>query len=92
MVLTGKAASACALLEAAMREYEEVVGLRHPAVLTAVRRVEKLLESMPASEREKVRSLSFLNIPKELCLGLNAAVESKFPFICPRSAMMLSCV
>lgn len=37
-----------------MREYEEVVGLKHPAVKSSFRRAEQLLSSLPEEDRAKV--------------------------------------
>lgn len=53
---SGESASACALLEAAMREYEEVVGLKHPSVKACFRCAEQLLSNLPEDQREKVDS------------------------------------
>ena len=44
------------LLEAAMREYEEVVGLKHPSVKACFRCAEQLLSNLPEDQREKVDS------------------------------------
>jgi hypothetical protein len=53
-VFSGQKASACALLEAAIRQYEEAVGLKSSAVRSAFRRAEQLLASLPDDERQKV--------------------------------------
>ena len=53
-VSSGQKASACALLEAAIRQYEEAIGLKSSAVKTAFRRAEQLLASLPDNERQKV--------------------------------------
>ena len=50
----GDAASAVALLEAAVRRHEKAAGVRHPAVAAATRRSEALLGSLDAGEREAV--------------------------------------
>ena len=51
--LAGHKASACALLEAAISQYEETIGLRSSAVTSAFRRAEQLLASLPDEERQK---------------------------------------
>ena len=53
-VSSGQKASACALLEAAIRQYEEAIGLKSSAVKGAFRRAEQLLASLPDDERQKV--------------------------------------
>ena len=53
-VLSGQKASACALLEAAIRQYEEAIGLKSSVVRSAFRRAEQLLASLPDAERQKV--------------------------------------
>ena len=50
----GQKASACALLEAAISQYEEVIGLKSSAVKSAFRRAEQLLASLPDDDRGKV--------------------------------------
>jgi len=50
----GQKASACALLEAAMRQYEEAIGLKSSAVTSAFRKAEQLLASLPDEDRQKV--------------------------------------
>ncbi len=37
-----------------MREYEEVVGLKHPSVKASFRRAEQLLSGLPEDQRDKV--------------------------------------
>ena len=53
----GHRASACALLEAAMSQYEEAIGLKSSAVTSAFRRAEQLLATLPDEERQKVGCL-----------------------------------
>ena len=51
---SGKTASAVILLEAAIREFEEVLGLRHPGIVALSRRAEQLFETLPPEARAKV--------------------------------------
>ena len=52
----GNTASAVVLLEAAVREFEDVLGLRHPGIVALSRRAEQLFEALPPEAREKVRA------------------------------------
>ena len=52
----GERASACALLEAAISNYEEAAGLKSAAVKSALRRAEQLLATLPDEDRQKVGS------------------------------------
>ncbi len=52
----GETASAVVLLEAAVREFEDVLGLRHPGIVALSRRAEQLFETLPPDAREKVRA------------------------------------
>ena len=50
----GMTASAVILLEAAIREFEETLGLRHPGIVALSRRAEQLFETLPPDARAKV--------------------------------------
>lgn len=56
----GESASAVVLLEAAVRELEETLGLRHPGILALSKRAEAMFEALPPDVRQQVRC----NIPK----------------------------
>jgi len=62
----GQKASACALLEAAMSQYEEAIGLKSSAVTSAFRRAEQLLASLPDEERQKVGLLRVRQFHQQL--------------------------
>jgi hypothetical protein len=57
VLLLGERASACALLEAAIRRYEETIGLKSSPIRSAFRRAEQLLASLTEDERQLVRLL-----------------------------------
>jgi hypothetical protein len=52
---TGNTASAVALLEAAVREHEQGLGLRHRGVTALTRRAEEWFEELPPSDVSDVR-------------------------------------
>jgi len=51
---SGTTASAVILLEAAIREFEETLGLRHPGIVALSRRAEQLFETLASEARAKV--------------------------------------
>ena len=55
----GETSSAVVLLEAALRTYEEVLGLRHPGVTALTRRAELLFETLEPQQREQVMAPTF---------------------------------
>lgn len=50
----GETASAVVVLESAVRQYEDVLGIRHPGISTLSKRAEKLLENLESEQREQV--------------------------------------
>ncbi len=65
----GTTASAVILLEAAIREFEETLGLRHPGIVALSRRAEQLFETLPSEARAKVP----VTPPGHWCLAHNSA-------------------
>ena len=51
----GESASAVVLLEAAVRQLEETLGLRHPGILALSKRAEAMFEALPPHVRQQVR-------------------------------------
>lgn len=51
----GETASAVVVLESAVRQYEDVLGIRHPGISTLSKKAEKLLASLDSEQREQVR-------------------------------------
>ena len=51
----GETASAVVVLESAVRQYEDVLGVRHPGISTLSKKAEKLLTSLEPEQREQVR-------------------------------------
>lgn len=51
----GETASAVVILESAVRQYEEILGIRHPGISTLSKKAEKLMENLESEEREQVR-------------------------------------
>lgn len=64
----GDAASAVALLEASVRQFEERLGLRQVEVVNATKRANSLFETLDASDKAKAR---FAAIP--LPIGLHSS-------------------
>ena len=54
MCCAGDATSGVILLEAAVRQFEETLGLRHPGITALSRRCEDLLSTLDAAERQQV--------------------------------------
>ena len=42
------------MLESAVRQYEEVLGIRHPGIATLSKRAERLLDSLEGEQRQQV--------------------------------------
>ncbi|KAK9841191.1 hypothetical protein WJX74_001700 [Apatococcus lobatus] len=70
-IRTGDAASGVILLEAAVRQFEETLGLRHPGITALSRRAEDLLSTLDATERQQISQ-------KRQQLGLLQSVISAF--------------
>ncbi|KAK9815884.1 hypothetical protein WJX72_011277 [[Myrmecia] bisecta] len=51
---TGDPASAVILLEAAVREFEDTLGFRHPGITALSKRAEKLFDSLAPEQRQQV--------------------------------------
>ena len=51
----GETASGVIVLESGVRQYEDVLGIRHPGISTLSRKAEKLLSGLEAEQREQVR-------------------------------------
>ncbi|KAL3153047.1 hypothetical protein ABBQ38_012071 [Trebouxia sp. C0009 RCD-2024] len=50
----GETASAVVVLESAVRQYEDILGIRHPGISTLSKKAEKLLENLEPEQREQV--------------------------------------
>ena len=55
---TGDTASAVILLEAAVKEYEELLGMRQSDIVAATRRANSLFETLSDDDKSKVRPAS----------------------------------
>ena len=53
--------SAVVLLEAAIRELEEALGLRHPGILALSKRAESMFEALNPEDRQQVTATLILN-------------------------------
>lgn len=51
----GETASAVIVLESAVRQYEDVLGIRHPGIATLSKKAEKLMINLESEQREQVR-------------------------------------
>ncbi len=54
LVSTGETASGVVVLESAVRQYEEVLGIRHPGISTLSKKAERLLSALEPEQREHV--------------------------------------
>lgn len=73
----GETASAVVLLEAAVRELEEMLGLRHPGILALSKRAEAMFEALPPDVRQQARCRTLLrcmNDCVEACVARAACV------------------
>lgn len=52
--LVGETASAVVVLESAVRQYEDILGIRHPGISTLSKKAEKLLTNLDSEQREQV--------------------------------------
>ena len=50
----GETASAVVVLESAVRQYEDILGIRHPGISTLSKKAEKLLTNLESEQREQV--------------------------------------
>ena len=53
-VFAGETPSGVTVLESAVRQYEDVLGIRHPGISTLSKKAEKLLSTLEPEEREEV--------------------------------------
>ena len=51
----GETASGVVVLESAVRQYEDTLGIRHPGIATLSKKAEKLLTKLEPEQRELVR-------------------------------------
>ena len=50
----GETASAVLILESAVRQYEDILGIRHPGISILSKKAEKLLANLESEQREQV--------------------------------------
>ena len=63
----GQVVPAVVLLEAAVRELEETLGLRHPGILALSKRAESMFEALPPQERQEVSTTARLHAQASHC-------------------------
>ena len=56
----GDTASAVVVLESAVRQYEDILGIRHPGIATLSKKAERLMEGLEPDQRSQVTSHRFL--------------------------------
>lgn len=54
MCFAGETPSGVIVLESAVRQYEDVLGIRHPGISTLSKKAEKLLSNLEPEQREEV--------------------------------------
>lgn len=52
----GDKASAVVVLESAVRQYEDILGIRHPGITTLSKKAERLMEGLEPDQRSQVTS------------------------------------
>ena len=57
---TGETASAVIVLESAVRQYEDILGVRHPGISTLSKKAENLLSGLEPERREQVSCSSWV--------------------------------
>ena len=59
-VCAGDTASAVVVLESAVRQYEDILGIRHPGIATLSKKAERLMEGLEPDQRSQVTSHRFM--------------------------------